>query len=452
MKKLPAAVKLAFGAGDFGFSVSYTIIAFYLLFYLSDVVKINPAWVGTAMLLAKVWDAVIDPFVGNFSDRLQTRWGRRRPFFILFAVPFGATFVLLWAVPTGWNFTMTLIYVAVAFILHITAYSLMSVPYTSLTAELTDDYDERTRLTAYRMAFSIIGGLAAAVVPPMIAGAYADKARGYGVMGLIFGVVIILSPLAVFFGCREKPATRRPEELPLWEGVKLVFANKPFVLVIFMFLLSWVSMEIISTTLMFFLKYVLGMEGASDIIIGIIFLVAAGLLPFWVWVSGRLGKKKAYIIGMSYLAVILLAISLAGRGMETVVFVLAALAGVGVSAIHVLPHAIIPDCIEVDELKTGTKRSGAYYGVISFLQQLAASIGVFVSGQVLNLSGYVPDAAQSASAVLGIRLLLGVTPAVLLILGIVVISFYKIDRTEHDRIKERIAGNSYIKETERNNT
>ncbi len=438
MKKLSAGVKLAYGAGDFGFSTSFTIISIYLMFFLADVVGFNPAWIGTALLLAKIWDAVIDPFIGRFSDNLKSRWGRRRPFFLFLAVPFGITFMLLWYIPVHMDTHLTLVFVTLMYVLHITFYSGMAVPYTSLTAELTEDYDERTSLTAYRMVFSILGGLVAAVLPPIIVEMSGGGLKGYTVMGAIFGTVVAVSPFFVFAGCRESRETAGERKFGFFEGLKMTFNNKPYLLVLAMFLLTWLAIDIVSVMLMFFLKYVLDMEAYSQHIIGVLFIVAALFLPLWVWASKRYGKKASFIAGMGFLALTLFVISLLGEGMMTAAFVLAFLAGIGLSAAHVLPFSIIPDCIEYDELKTGQKRSGAYYGMISFMRQLSASLGVFITGQVLNLSGYVAGQQQGPGAILAMKILLGVVPGFLMLTAILAISFYGIGREQHEKIKRII--------------
>ena len=129
--------KIAFGSGDIGFSAAYTVISVFLLFYLSDVVKINPGWVGTALLFAKMWDAFIDPYIGNISDKTNTRWGKRRPFFLILAIPFGISFFLIWAVPAAIeaSILITLYVLILIYIIHITCSSGMEVPYSSLSAE-----------------------------------------------------------------------------------------------------------------------------------------------------------------------------------------------------------------------------------------------------------------------------------------------------------------------------
>ncbi len=492
--RLPLLTKVAFGFGDSGMSATSTIINLFFLFYLTEVAGLRPALAGAAILAGRFYDAVTDPLEGYLSDRTRSRWGRRRPYFLFGAVPFGLSFALLFLVPSaagqGWKSA----YAAFAYILHMTAFTGIGVPYTALTAELTHDYDERTSLTAYRMAFSILFGLVAAAVPLMIVGAFPGSSRtGYAVMAAAFGAFTVLPPLTVFFGCREpKAALSRataPEpaaatgaaptgaaptgaagEAPTGAAptgtageasvggataltsagrpaagfrdflreMLLTLRNRPFRVALLVFVLTWMGMDIITSVFLYFLRYVMGMEGSAEAIFGILFTVAALCLPLWVWVSERWSKKVAYLAGISFLAAVLSIVAFLRQGMTTAVYVLVALAGVGVSTAHVIPWSMIPDCIEYDELRTGRRREGQHYGFMTFAQKAASSGAIFLTGLALEASGYVAGAVQPASALTVIRVLLGPVPAAVFILGMVVLAFYPVTRAGHARVRAEL--------------
>lgn len=439
MRRLPVRMKLAYGLTDFGFSAAYTIVAFYLLKFMVDVIGLRPALAGTALLVGKIWDAIIDPGIGYVSDRVHTRWGRRRPFLLWFCAPFGVSFFLLWLLPPIANQWL----LAAAFtglnMLFITFFSLLSVPYNALGPEMTRDYDERTSVTAYRMAFSIVGGLAASALPLLLVAALKPVRLGYAAMGGVFGIIVALCPLIAFFGTREEDVGETDTET-LRSGMKAALRNKPFLLSLTAFLANWVAVDVISAVFLFYLVYYMRLnEVASQPVLFAVFAMAAICLPLWVWIARRVGKKSAYMAGLGYLAAVLVAAIFLPQGNTVLIYALAVAAGVGISAAHVIPFSIIPDAVEYDELHSGRHREGVYFGLITFLQQMASSGALFLVGWTLELSGYVPNAVQSPRALWGIRLLLGAAPAVLLTLGIMAMAFYPITRDAHARIVAELA-------------
>lgn len=441
--RLSPRTKLAYGVTDLGFSMSYTIITFYLLFFLTDVAGLKPRLAGLVFLVGKIWDAVIDPSIGHYSDHLRTRWGRRRPIFLFGAAPFGLTFLLLWNLPRLHNQMWLALAVGAAYMLHIFVSSLLSVPYTALAPELTEDYDERTSLTAYRMVFSIVGGLVAVIIPGVFADVLGSVRLGYGVMGIAVGAFLVVCPLAAFFGTREprhQPAERdeAPVWVRLWRDTSQCFKNRPFVFAMIMFLATWVAIDVISSIFIYYVKYWLNMEPQSSILMGAIFGMAALCLPLWVKVSDAIGKKAAYITGMGFLSIILLFLMFVQPGHPALVYTLAVLAGIGVSAAHVLSHAIMPDVIEYDELQTGQRREGVYYGIITFLQQLASSGAIFLVAQLLSAGGYVANAAQTPRALWTIRLLIGLGPGLLFAVGVAALLFYPINKKLYSSIRQQL--------------
>ena len=187
--------KVAYGAGDSGFSLTSTALALLYLFFLVNVVGLDPAAAGISIGIGRIWDAFNDIFVGTLSDRTRSRWGRRRPYLLFGAIPLGIAFVLMWLVPPTDQQTLLLIYYTAMYILFDTLFTLTNVPYIALTPEIAPTYDERTSLHSYRMAFSIGFGLIGAVAPLAIVDAIAgpnptltDLRSAYAAMAVILGV------------------------------------------------------------------------------------------------------------------------------------------------------------------------------------------------------------------------------------------------------------------------
>jgi len=441
-KELTSRTKWIYGSGDLGFSLTNTILSVYFALFLTDVVGVKPSVAALAIFVGSTWDYVNDPIVGYISDRTRSRWGRRRPFLVFGALPFAAAFMLLWWRPP-FDSTLALgIYYSLAFALYDTAATFVYMPYFALTPELSSDYDERTALTSTRMFFSILGSLIAFTLPLWVVDGFdPGHASRVLLMGVIFGSVSALPLFLVFLNTRERPEfMNREPTLSVRESIKTSWQNRPFVFGLGMFLFNGVTMSIIQVVLLYYIKYVVVREPQSDIIMATIFVVAMVTLPLWEWVSRRLNKRWAYISGVSFLAVILLILSsLSPATSFTFIMVLCVLAGIGVSAMHVLPWAILPDAIEYGEWKTGERQEGMFYSLITLAQKVASSIAVPASLLVMEATGYIPNSAtQPATAITGIRLVAGAVPAFTISMGILFTILYPLGRDDFRRISKEL--------------
>lgn len=441
-EKLPRRIKWIYGSGDLGFSLTNTILSVYFALFLTDVVGVKPSVAALAIFIGSTWDYLNDPFIGYLSDRTKSRWGRRRPFLLFGALPFAMAFMLLWWKPPFDGTVALAIYYSVAFALYDTAATFVYMPYFALTPELTDDYDERTGLTSTRMFFSILGSLIAFTLPLWVVdGFQPEHANRVLWMGAMFGLISALPLFLVFFNTREHPEYMHKEQtLGIKESIKATWQNKPFFFGLGMFLFNGVTMSIIQVILLYYVKYVVEREAQSDMIMATIFVVAMLVLPFWEWVSKSLNKRWAYISGVSFLAVILLILSALTPGTSlTFIMVLCVLAGIGVSAMHVMPWAILPDAIEYGEWKTGERQEGMFYSLITLAQKVASSIAVPAALLVLQATGYVPNSdVQPASAIFGIRMVSGVIPAFTLSMGILFTFLYPLGRDQYQEIAREL--------------
>ena len=434
--------KWIYGAGDLGFSLTGTMRTVYLLFFLTEVVGLRPALVSLVFLIGGTWDWINDPIIGYASDRTHTRWGRRRPFLLFGALPFAAAFCLLWwRPPLEGDLALTIYFVA-AFALFETAATFVYMPYYALTPELTDDYDERTALTSTRMFFSILGGLLAFTVPLWIVGEF-DPAHASRVlpMGVFFGLLAAFPLLLVFLHARERPEfMNKVQTTNLRHSIAVTWKNRPFVFGLGLFLFNGMSMSILEVVLLYYIKHVVLRGAESDTIMAVIFVVAMLALPLWGWISRKLNKRLAYVSGISFLVAVLLVLSSLTPGASfTFIVTLCVLAGIGVSAMHVLPWAIIPDAIEHGELQNGERQEGMFYSQITLFQKIASSLAVPLVALVLELSGYVAGSVeQPPSAIAGIRLITGPLPAITLGLGILFTLLFPLGREKHHEITREL--------------
>jgi GPH family glycoside/pentoside/hexuronide:cation symporter len=445
-EKLSIKKKLMYGAGDIGFSLTSTIMGVYFLYFLVEVVGLRPGIAALPILIGKIWDFVNDPIFGHISDRTRTRWGRRRPYLLFGALPLAFTFTMLWYKP-GFDSTTALVaYYSIAYIIFEASATMIYMPYFALTPELTSDYDERTSLTSYRMFFSILGSLVAFTVPSIIVGKFTpENAPKVLLMGAIFGLVSALPLFLTFFGTEEREDLADLHKPTLLESIKSVWKNIPFRYGLGIFLATWISVDILQSSLLFYVKFVVQRESQEQLIMAMIFVVAMFALPIWNWVSNRWSKRYAYMVGIAFWAVVQMALILITPSTPlALILILCALAGIGVAAAHVLPWAILPDAIEWYEYKTGERHEGMFYSITTLARKVTSAGTVPLIGLVLEVTGYQPNLAiQNAEAVRGIKMVIGPIPAVLLCVGIFIAYKYPLDRDDFlaivNKIKERRA-------------
>lgn len=458
-KPLPLITKLVYGTGDWGMASFNTIRQIFYAIFLTDVVGISPTLASFAALVGVIWDALNDPLVGALSDRVRSRWGRRRPFLLIFAIPFGAAFVLLWWAPPWESQIALMVHVTIAYMLADTLQTLVVVPFLSLTPELTGDYDERTSITTYRMLFNLIASLAAAAGAPEIVASFDTPQRGYLFMGLIFGGLGALPFLAIFLATRERKEHLDYPSPDLRSSLKAAWQNRPFRIATAVNLLNWVTFDLVALMLPFFLRYwidsgeqyhqmeipLIGALTTESVIFFVLLTTAIAALPLWSYLARRWGKRNAYIAGMSFWAVVQLLIITIMPGQHTLILILTFFAGISVSTAHVLPNALFPDVLEWDELRTGQRRDGMYYGLLNLMRKLTSAVAIFLALQALGLFKYQapPEGAtvfqQSPQTLLAIRMLTGPGGSLFLLGAIAMAFFYPVSRERHARIRHLLA-------------
>ncbi|MBL8089148.1 MAG: MFS transporter [Anaerolineales bacterium] len=461
-KHLPYWLKLLYGSGDLGLSGIGMMRSIFYAIYLTDVVGIEPRLASLGALVGIVWDAINDPIIGTLSDRVKSKLGRRRPFLLWFAFPFGLSFVMLWSAPNWESQIGLLIYVTLAFMISDTLTTLVAVPYLSLTPELTQDYDERTSLSSFRSVFQLIAAMAVVVTAPMIVDAVilngGSQQQGFMTAGAIFGAIGSLPLFLIGVFVREKFASREEESLPFRESLKMAWENVPFRYAAGIYMFNWSAVDMVAIAFPFFLLYWIAQGdllaninffginlALESAFFGIMMSVCILFIPFWLWMAKRLNKIKAYIIGMICWVVAEVLIFTIQPGEINYLLWIAAFAGVGVSAAYILPDSILPDVIEWDELRTNRRQEGVYYGIRTLIRKLTGAGVIFVTLQILGWSGYVapPEGAiqftQPDSALFMIRLMVSLIGAVIVSGTILLAWSYPLTREKYDRIKKLLA-------------
>ena len=441
-EKLSLRTKLMYGVGDAGINLADTMVGLLFAIFLTDVVGLRPGLAALAVFIGRSSDYLNDPLIGYISDRTRTRWGRRRPFLLIGAIPFAIAYAMLWWLPPIASQTGLAIYYGIAFVLYDTTATVLYMPYFALTPELTSDYDERTTLTTYRMAFSIVGAMIAYVGPLAIIGAMVpENMSTITTVGLGVAILSILPMVAVFFGTQERPEFQTQEQPSIKESISAAFKNRPFVYAMGIFLLTWAALDIVQTTLLYFLKHRMNLAEQGDLVFGLLFVAALISLPVWEWSARRWDKQKAYTGGMIFFAISVVGLGFLNPALGlTPVLILGATAGIGLGAIQVLTWAMIPDTIEWDELQTGQRHEGMYYSLVTLFRKIAASLSLPLVLLILEWTGYVSTAeTQPRSAIIGIQALIGPIPAVLVITGIIFAMIYPLTRSRYAEIRAQLA-------------
>jgi glycoside/pentoside/hexuronide:cation symporter, GPH family len=438
--KLPFWTKLGFGICDLGGNLFFTMMGFYLLFFMTDVVGLAAGLAGTALMIGKIWDAVTDPTVGFISDRTRSRWGRRRPYMFVGSLFLFLTMILMFTAPGYETQTQLFIWAAVMYSLLCTAYTLVNIPYGALTPELTTDYNERTVLNAYRMSSAVVGTLLGAGLVLPIVGMAASIEAGWTLSGTVMGAVMMVTALITVFSVREPVHSEAPPAQNIFKSYAQVLGMKTFLTCLIPWTMHITGITIIQGALLYFYVYLFGSEASFQLALVALLLTSMIFIPIWTIISKRIGKKLSYNLGMLIVALVILVLFVIGHRVPVeVTYLLMALAGVGFATQYVMPYSIIPDVVEFDYAENGIRREGVFYGLWTLTSKIGQAFAIALSGWTLSAFGYVPDVAQTDLSLLGIRLLCGPIPVLFFITGIVVLSFYPITREKYQEILDKIA-------------
>jgi glycoside/pentoside/hexuronide:cation symporter, GPH family len=454
-EKLDLSTKLAFGAGDLGTAIAAMIGISYLSPFLTDVAGLSPKLAGQTQLIGKVWDAVNDPMVGVLSDRTQSQQGRRYPWMLWGAIPFGIFFFLQWVVPqfsqnestNQWG--LFWYYTAIS-ILFNAFYTVVNLPYTALTAELTQDYDERTSLNSFRFTFSIGGSILALVIGLVISLVIpGNPTQQYLLLGAICAIISVLPVYWCVWGTKKRaqavaklhPETEQTVSIPLLQQLKIAFSNRPFLFVVGIYLCSWLAVQLTAGIIPYFVTSWMRLpQWHISLVLLAVQGTAMSMLFVWTAISRRYGKQAVYYMGMSLWIIAQGGLFFVQPPQVVLMYFLAILAGFGVSTAYLVPWSMLPDVIELDELKTGQRREGIFYSFIVFVQKICLGIAVNIVLQQLGTAGYmkptneIPIPIQPDSVLEVIRFSIGPIPAIALICGLVLTYFYPITREMHAQI------------------
>jgi len=440
--RVPFLRKLTYSLPAFSLAVVGIPVYVYLPKFYTDVVGIDIVWLGYILLSVRIFDALTDPAIGYISDRTQTRYGRRRPFIALGAVCVALAMIFLFNPPEAspvlemaW-FTM-FIYALFLF------WTVVVVPYESLGPEITFDYNDRTSLFAMRDGFLIAGTLAAASSPALVQWLFSLSNDASGERIKFFWISVLYAPLivATCWWCvltiKELPQRKQETHANLWQGLRQVTRNRPFLILLVAYTISAVGNNLPATLILYYVQYVLQSD-LADLFLLIYFASGILFLPGWIRISRRTGKKFAWLASMAINTGAFIGVFFLGPGDALIYGILVFISGIGFGATLAIPSAIQADVIDYDELISGERREGQYIGLWSIAKKMAAAVGVGIGLSVLGLAGYTPNVEQSEQVRLTLRALYALVPSVCNIIAFAIALTYPISSRIHRDIRTAI--------------
>jgi len=455
--KLSLKTKLGYGMGDIYGGGATTLISMYYLYFLTDVLLISPVLAGTAFLISKIWDAVTDPFMGIITDNTRTRFGRRRPYFLAGIILIFVSFILMWAPVPFQKEGLKFLYVVMTYLLFSTVYTIVWVPYNSIAAELTTDYDERTKLSTYRMLFSNISGILAGTVAKDV---FVDMwygnapATGFFVMSIAFGLFFALPFIGTFLFCKEPVEAMNAPKKKIGGLKEFVFNYlaeplklRPFRFVVMMYLFGFMAQDAVMAMAIYFLTYCLGVSSMMTLLVPV-YLCMLLAIPVVEMVSKRIGKRTTYMGACVLWILAFLLIPFIQKDNPASVYLFGALFGIAAAGIQVMVFAMFPDIPDADELFSGQRREGLFSGIFAFMRKAGGALVMFFVGNSIHWAGYKAPIEQKVNGILQsipqqqtqefqttLMLLFILIPCVFMVVAFISCYRYPLTKSCHNRIK-----------------
>jgi GPH family glycoside/pentoside/hexuronide:cation symporter len=421
-----------------GSSMIFVMVAIYLSKFYTDTLLLAPAFIAWTFLIGRFWDGVTDPIMGYISDATRSRMGRRRPYFLVAAIPVAIAYFYLWSPPETLKDWGLFVHLTLAYLATYTFWTVFSIPHNSLGAELTMDYHERTLLTGVREGLGFLGILVGTLAPPLFAARFGGEAEGFSYLAAATGGLTAVFIIICFFSVKENPEFQRQDRIALREGLKALYRNRPFRILVIAFVVALIGNAFVPILVLYVGDYVVGVPKAAPYVIFTYVLTAAASILFWTRLSRRIGKKETWSRAL-ILASVIFALGLyIHQGTWLAWIIMAVFAGFAYGCTMALAPSMMADVIDLDELQTGRRREGAYFGVWSFIDKSALGLAVFVGMYSLDLMGYVPNQPQTPQVYWTIKTLYFILPAICFAASFYLFRYYPITQQEHGRIRAEI--------------
>ena len=435
--KLKRSTLFYYGLTELPINIALFPVLVFIPKYYSVDMGISLFLAANIILAVRVFDVITDPLFGYINDRTNTRWGRRRPWIALATPVMMLSIYMLFLPPEGSGATYLFGWMMLLSI----ATTMIMIPYYAWGAELSPDYNERSRITGWRAMLGVVGSLSAQLIPSA-----ALLFFGLGGSGNVLSIVgismVILMPICVFLTVTKVPESTNHMKSTISpiKGLKLMLDNAPFKRLILAFMMGGIAVSITTPLYLFFITYVLNEEDMAIYMLTFFYISTFAAVPFWVWLSTIIGKHKAYIasfmlIGLTHPLYLLL-----GEGDFWWMLPITITTGFAAGGFQALPNSMKADVIDIDTLKSGENRSALFFSTWSFTQKMTASVGSWIALTALAWVGFNtgPDAYNDSSQLFGLRLLFSSMSSIFYFVAVAIIWKYPITEQEHSKIRENL--------------
>lgn len=436
--KVPFISKVAYGMGDVGCNFSWMFVGNFLMIFYTDVFGISMGAVATLMLLSRFWDAINDPIIGSLCDKTHSRWGRYRPW-LLIAAPLTAIVLMLtfWAHP-DWSETNKVVYMAITYCVLVLGYTCVNIPYGTLCGAMTQNMDERAKINTSRSVSAMVAiGIINIITVPLIDLVGDGNARqGYLLVAVIYGIIFAACHIFCFAKTKEVVEVPAQQKIPLKVQIKSVIRNKPYLLALLGQLLFGFVLYGRNADLLYYFTYVEGsaaLFSLYSLAIIIPSVIGAACFPLlFKWTSNKGWAASVFALGTGATMIMLYFFS--PRLSPVPFYAFAALSQFFFSGFNTAIYAIIPDCVEYGEWRTGVRNDGFQYAFISLGNKIGMALGTSMLALALGMAGYVSNAAQNETVLSIMRHSFSTIPGALWILTGIVLFFYRLNKVNYNRI------------------
>ncbi|MBI9059311.1 MAG: MFS transporter [Labilibaculum sp.] len=426
--KLSLKEKVGYSLGDTASHFVWDMVGFWILIFYTDTFGISAAAAGTIMLIARFWDMISDPIMGIIADRTNTRWGKFRPYILWMALPYSVLAVLTFTTP-DLGPTGKVIYAGVTYMLLMTVFTAINLPYSSLGAVMTSDSYERAGLNSYRFIFAFVGQFIVSGTALSLALYFGggDNAKGYQYTLILFSIISFALFMITFKTTKERVQPPKEQKENLKEDFKNLFKNRPWVILFFVGIISFIMFAMQNLSIAYYFKYYIGNEENVQLfnVIGTIALIVA--IPFSKPLAKKFGKRNVFLASSLLSGFFFICLYLPGADNIISIYTFNILAKMAYAPAVPLLWTMLADTADYSEWKTGRRSTGLVFSAATFAQKAGWGIGGALAGWMLAIFKFTPNVEQTETAITGIKLMISVIPGILYMSCAILLYFYTID-------------------------